>query len=158
MNITDKYVFFWGEVFSQWYPAEMFIDGQWYNCCEQYMMHQKAIVFGDEFAAKLILECKDPKVQKEYGRSISGFNRQKWDSMCLQIVYRANFAKFSQNPELKKQLLDTGDRIFVEASPFDVVWGIGCGEEWKNIGNPMTWNGMNLLGFALTLVKHELKQ
>ena len=57
MKITDKYVFFWNGIYSQWYVAPMKIDGIEYNCCEQYMMHQKALTFGDlEIADEILLE------------------------------------------------------------------------------------------------------
>jgi len=40
----EKFTFFWRKEspFSQWHPCSFFIDDQWYNCAEQYMMHQKA--------------------------------------------------------------------------------------------------------------------
>ena len=40
----EKFTFFFGPStpFSQWHPAEFVVDGQKYNCAEQYMMHQKA--------------------------------------------------------------------------------------------------------------------
>jgi predicted NAD-dependent protein-ADP-ribosyltransferase YbiA (DUF1768 family) len=36
-----------------------------------------------------------------------------------------NFAKYSQNPKLRKWLFETGDSILVEASPDDIYWGVG---------------------------------
>ena len=36
-----------------------------------------------------------------------------------------NMAKFSQNSRLKAILLSTEDKIIVEASPYDTIWGIG---------------------------------
>lgn len=157
MNITDKYVFFWGELYSQWYAADMIIDGIKYNCCEQYMMHQKALTFGDTEMAELIMKTKDPNTQKSYGKQVSGFNRNLWDRVCLKIVYKANLAKFTQHPELGKELLETGDKIIVEASPYDVIWGIGMGENDEGIEDPINWNGTNLLGWAIMIVRQELK-
>nr|WP_242425314.1 NADAR domain-containing protein [Xenorhabdus bovienii] len=37
------------------------------------------------------------------------------------------------------------------------MWGIGLAEDFANIENPLTWNGLNLLGFALMAVREELK-
>ena len=39
--------------------------------------------------------------------------------MREDIVYRGNLAKFGQNEELRKALLETGDSVLVEASPLD---------------------------------------
>ena len=156
MRITEKYVFFWNGIYSQWYIAPMTIDGIEYNSCEQYMMHQKALLFGDEETAELIMQEKNPREQKKYGRMIKNFDRAEWDKNCLAIVYEGNFAKFSQNHLLKEEMLATNDRIFVEASPVDFIWGVGLGEEEPDIDNPSFWLGLNLLGQALTLVKQEL--
>lgn len=157
MKITDKYVFFWNGIYSQWHRAQMDIHGIVYNSCEQYMMHQKAVVFGDTEIADEIMKESNPREQKKFGRMIKNFDKATWDSCCLSIVYRGNLAKFTQNLELKEQLLETGDRILVEASPLDKIWGIGMAEEDTGIEDPSNWKGLNLLGQAITLVKQHLK-
>ena len=153
MKITDKFVFFWGGIYSQWHKAEMNIDGVVYNSCEQYMMHQKALLFGDLEIADLIMKESNPREQKKYGRMIRNFDKSVWDSRCLGIVYKGNLAKFTQNPTLREQLLRTNNRIFVEASPKDKIWGIGMSEDDAGIDDPSNWGGLNLLGHAITLVK-----
>jgi len=157
MKITDKYVFFYNDEFSQWHRASMVIDDITYNCAEQYMMHQKALLFNDSNTAKLIMSAEIPRSQKALGRSVANFNQRLWDRRCLSIVYRGNLAKFSQNTELKKLLLSLGDRFFVEASEHDTIWGIGL-NEFSAIDNPIMWQGTNLLGTVLTMVRNELKE
>jgi len=156
MRITDNYVFFWNGIYSQWHKAPMVIDKVEYNSCEQYMMHQKASLFGDNEIAELIMNETNPREQKKYGRMIKNFDKSVWDKNCLSIVYEGNMAKFSQNPELKEQMLSTGNRIFVEASSYDNIWGIGLDESAEGIEDPSYWLGLNLLGQALTLVKNKL--
>ena len=87
MRITDKYVFFWNGTFSQWKRANMVIDGVTYNCCEQYMMYKKAMLFGDEDTADLIMEESHPFDQKELGRQVKNFNKEKWDAVCKDYVF-----------------------------------------------------------------------
>ena len=157
MKITNKYVFFWNGIYSQWHKAPMTIGKIEYNSCEQYMMHQKALLFGDSEIAELIMNESNPKEQKKYGRMIKNFDKSVWDKNCLAIVYEGNLAKFSQNEDLKEEMLSTGNRIFVEASPFDNIWGIGMSEDSEGIENPSFWLGLNLLGQALTLVKQEIQ-
>jgi ribA/ribD-fused uncharacterized protein len=156
MKTTNKYVFFWNGIYSQWHKANMTIDGITYNSCEQYMMHQKALTFGDTEIAKLIMEETNPREQKKYGRMIKNFDKSVWDKVCLSIVIKGNYFKFSQNSDLKAALLLTGKRILVEASPVDNIWGIGMAEDDVNIEHPMCWKGLNLLGQAITIVKQEL--
>lgn len=157
MKITNKYVFFWNGIYSQWHKAPMIIEGVEYNCCEQYMMHQKALTFNDLEIAEKVLQTSNPKDQKGLGRQIKGFDKDKWDSVCLGIVYKGNFAKFTQNPDLMSALLSTGDRLLVEASPLDKIWGIGMAEEDPAVDDPANWKGLNLLGWSITLVKQQLK-
>ncbi len=156
MRVTDKYVFFWNGIYSQWYPAPMTIDGIEYNTCEQYMMHQKAITFKDYDIAKQILEEDNPGAQKALGRQIQGFDKAIWDKVCLSIVYKGNLNKFTQNTHLLKSLKDTENRILVEASPVDHIWGIGMAENDKGVEDPVNWKGLNLLGVALNLVRQTL--
>lgn len=157
MKVTDKHVFFWNGIYSQWHKAPMIIDKIEYNSCEQYMMHQKALIFGDGDVAKQIMQETNPKEQKKFGRMIKNFDKATWDKNCLAIVYEGNLAKFRQNPELKEEMLNTGDRIFVEASPLDNIWGIGMSENDIGVDDPSFWQGLNLLGQALNLVKNQIK-
>lgn len=157
MKVTDKHVFFWNGIYSQWHKAPMTIDKIEYNSCEQYMMHQKALLFGDEDIAEQIMQETNPKEQKKFGRQIQNFDKAIWDKNCLAIVYEGNLAKFKQNPELREEMLKTGNRFFVEASPVDNIWGIGLDENAEGIDDPSYWLGLNLLGQALNLVKNQIK-
>ena len=157
MRTTDKHVFFWNGIYSQWHLADMTIDGIEYNSCEQYMMHQKALLFGDNDIAEDIMNEKNPREQKRFGRQIKNFDKSVWDKNCFAIVYEGNYAKFSQNPELKEELLATGDRVLVEASPLDNIWGIGMAENDEGVDNPSYWLGLNLLGFAITTVRNQIR-
>ena len=157
MRITDNYVFFWNGIYSQWHKAPMVIDKVEYNSCEQYMMHQKALLFEDIEIAELIMKESNPREQKKYGRMIKNFDKSVWEKNCLAIVYEGNLAKFTQNSDLMVSMLSTGDRIFVEASPLDNIWGIGLEENAEGIEDPSYWLGLNLLGQALNLVKNKIK-
>ena len=56
------------------------------------------------------------------------------------------------------ELVDTGNRVLVEASPVDRVWGIGLAEDDPRAERPDAWRGENLLGFALMEVRRTLAQ
>jgi ribA/ribD-fused uncharacterized protein len=157
MTITDKHVFFYNGIYSQWYRAPFSIDGIRFITCEQYMMYKKAMLFGDEDVANQILLTENPSEQKALGKLVKGFDRTIWDQNCFSIVYQGNLAKFTQNPELREELLATGDRVIVEASPYDFIWGIKMGEEDENLDSPSYWRGLNLLGFAIMTVRNQLK-
>jgi ribA/ribD-fused uncharacterized protein len=54
------------------------------------------------------------------------------------------------------ELLKTGDRILVEASPYDKIWGIGMKENDFGVEDKENWKGENLLGYALTDTRNFL--
>lgn len=154
---TDKFVFFWGGTYSQWCPSPFEIGGFQYNCCEQYMMAQKALLFDDFVSYTKIMETKQPAEQKALGRKVKGFDKDKWESVCRQIVYDANYAKFTQNPKMMAELMATGDREIVEASPEDKIWGIGLHESDERVHDKSKWQGTNWLGEAIMQVREKLR-
>ena len=143
--------------FSQWYEIDFEVDGHKYNCAEQYMMAQKAWLFKDYEIFGKILDATDPKEIKALGREVKNFDPKVWSQHKFAIVVKGNFSKFGCNPELKEFLLSTGDKVLVEASPYDKIWGIGMKEGTPGIENPANWKGENLLGFALMEVREELR-
>ena len=88
---------------------------------------------------------------------MSGFNQEIWNQNKFKIVKEGTLHKFSQNEDLKTFLLATGNRIIVEASPVDPIWGIGLPKDHKDAERPENWRGENLLGFALMEVRDDLK-
>ncbi|MBF9220070.1 NADAR family protein [Hymenobacter ruricola] len=163
-----KYLFFWGHqpsrdgtitksCFSQWWRADFVVAGVTYRSTEHWMMAEKARLFADDAALARILAAPSPAEAKKLGRGIQGFEPERWDAHKYQIVRAGNLRKFSQHPDLKKFLLDTGDRILVEASPVDAIWGIGLAADSPDAENPARWQGPNLLGFALMEVRDELR-
>lgn len=121
-------------------------------------MAEKARIFEDEEIRKQIFTETDPKTIKQLGRKIKNFNQEIWDKCKYSIILNGNYAKFLQNKELLDFLLSTGNKILVEASPYDTIWGVGMEEANPQINNPFLWKGQNLLGFALMEVRNELKR
>ena len=153
----DSFIFFWGGPFSQWYKSDFEIGGVKYNCCEQYMMAQKAVLFGDDEAYKKVMATRDPSKQKAVGRTVRNFDAAKWNLVCRKVVYEGNLAKFS-DPTLKQILLSTGDKEIVEASPYDTIWGIGLGEGDPACLDKSKWRGTNWLGIAIMEVRDTFRK
>lgn len=155
----DKYFFFYTGYLSNWANTP-FTDTQTdirYSCSEQFMMHKKALLFGDGYIAEKILESNHPKVQKALGREVKGFDKETWDFHARQIVYEGCFYKFKQNREAYDYLMGTRGHYLVEASPYDTVWGIGLGCNDEKAGNPENWRGTNWLGQVLTALREDFE-
>lgn len=159
---TDDYVFFWAGPFSNWESCYFYWSvggiGAKFNCSEQAMMAAKANLFGDTESQRAIMRSHDPAEQKAFGRQVRGYVEDEWVKVREEISDSFLLRKFYQNPELKQILLDTGDKIIVEASPYDKVWGIGMGvNNYPDILDQSKWKGQNLLGESLMRVRTRLR-
>ena len=163
-----EFLFFWGHhskkdgsisksCLSQWYKSYFSIDGSIYSCMEQYMMAEKARLFGDEKMLSAIMKETEPKRIKDLGRRVKNFDPALWGEKCQEVVRRGNLEKFEQNSRLKQFLLSTANKVIVEASPYDTIWGIGLSEKMEEAQDPNKWLGTNYLGFALMWVREQLK-
>lgn len=175
----------WRSSFSQWYPKTfqgqidlsdfdfltendlVLINKTYFKCREQWMMFLKAILFTNllsdqtqiehnQTVMKTILSTTNPAQMKKLGRSIKGFDEDIWQKWRYSIVLKGNLLQFTQDPELQKILLATGDKIIVEAAWYDRIWGIGFREK-DALQNKDKW-GLNLLGKALMEVREILNQ
>lgn len=164
---SPEYLFFWGHkpakngrpgksCFSQWWEAPFEVKRYIYPTAEHWMMAEKARLFKDEFIRQKILAALSPKEAKKLGRRVKGFSEELWREHRFSIVVEGNIHKFSQNPDLKEFLLSTGDKVLVEASPVDSIWGIGMAASASGASDPRNWKGANLLGFALMEVRERL--
>lgn len=147
-----------GSFLSNFYPAE-FTDGTHrFKTSEQYYMYRKAVTFNDTQTAQEILKASNPRKAKALGRQVKKFDNKHWDTVKEQAMVNALTLKFTQNPRLLKQLLATGDKILVEASPWDSIWGIGLSLDDPRKDDPAQWRGQNLLGKCLMQVRSRLSE
>lgn len=161
-----RYLYFWGHrpahggvgawCLSQWWPVAFTEDGHTFATAEHYMMAHKAWLFGDHDTAARILDAAHPGEAKRLGRAVRTFDETVWNARRFDIVVRGNVAKFGQHPDLREFLLGTRNRVLVEASPLDRIWGIGLAADDERAASPTTWLGLNLLGFALMAARGAL--
>lgn len=164
-----KFLFFWGHTpskdgsitkscFSQWWEDGFTVNNEAYKTAEHWMMAEKARVFNDEEIRKKILTVHHPQEAKQLGRKVKNFDPTVWDEQKFNIVVKGNYHKFSQHEDLQQFLLNTKNRVLVEASPRDRIWGIGMSQNNEKASNPNLWRGQNLLGFALMEVRDRLNK
>lgn len=156
MENDKKMLLFYGGPLSQWYGSK-FKEGEIeYNTAEQYMMAKKALLFGDMVSYQKIMDFKNPRDQKAQGKKVFPFDKEKWNSVCRDIVREGNRLKFTQNPELYTYLMATHDAELVEASEKDDIWGIGLSETDPRALDRTQWRGTNWLGIAIMEVRDLL--
>ncbi len=159
MTTTDHHVFFYsGSVFSNFYwTKDQFRYGAAqlsFSSSEAAFMYAKALFFHDAVTASKIVAATSSFQAKSLGREVKGYVDKEWECVRLGYMQHVLLAKFSQNPEFAQTLKATGERVLVEASPTDRIWGIGVSEQEAAAGAP--WQGRNLLGEALMTVRGML--
>lgn len=141
---------------SNWYLSDFIIDDVRFTSMEQFMMYQKACCFDDKEIAKQILATNDVARIKALGRVVKEYNDNYWNGVRQIIVYKGLLAKFSQNTELRENLINTGDAFIAECAVKDRIWGIGLSMKDENRYDQNKWKGQNLLGYALMIVRKQL--
>jgi ribA/ribD-fused uncharacterized protein len=132
---------------------------------EQAFMMFKGLTFFDrnpvknfEIIAKL-MSATDPNTIKSLGRCFvctsvdsNKFDEKLWEKERCACMYDAIWYKFTQNSDICKQLLKTGNKHLVEATQNDKNWGNGLHIS-SHLHDPSKWTGTNLLGECLMVFR-----
>lgn len=95
---------------------------------------------------------------KALGRQVRNYDDRIWSGIRQIVVYEGVVEKFRQNPDLKEQLLATGDALLAECAFNDRIWAIGLTMQDANRLNIEKWRGQNMLGFSLMQVREKLSK
>jgi len=148
--------------FSNFYPSDFKIEDITYWCMEQWIMAEKARLFGDSKTLTKILASKRAGAIKTLGRKVKSFVEVKWAAARPDVALTGLAAKFGQSKQLKELLLSTGDALIVEAAEDDAIWGVGLSVKDAKSASPETqdrWSkdGTNLLGRSLCMVREQIR-
>jgi hypothetical protein len=163
MRITDEYVFFYKDWLSNYQKTNFTVEWKGttytFSSTEKGFMYIKAITFGDSVTASKIMKTDDPNQCRKLGRQVKGYKDSEWEKIRYDVFYTLNWAKYTQDKELQKKLLDPkfDNKKFVEASPIDKIWGIGYAEDNPNIEYVQIYWGKNYLGRILTNIRKRVK-
>ena len=151
MTVTDTHVLFWGGVLSNFYR----VDGDPGRTSEKIFMINKAVTFNDKVSFEKINACNDPMQCKMLGRKVKGYKQEVWDQRRYPAMMNALLWKYGGCEKFRDTMTDTGNKIIVEASPDDRIWGIGFSEA-DAMDNESDW-GLNLLGKCLMELRERVK-
>lgn len=125
------------------YPFEL--DGHVWKTSEHYFQAQKFI--NDQKSFDEVRNAKSALMAARLGRSRKRPLRPDWESVKIDLMRKALYAKFKSNEQIKQVLLSTKDAKIVENSPRDYFWG--CGSNKK---------GLNKLGLLLMETRDKLRK
>jgi N-glycosidase YbiA len=144
---------------SHFHPASIILDGEAWPTVEHFYQSQKShdheyraairAAITPAMAKRLAAPPDAPKriSHKSWFRKNGQIPRSDWSDVKLDLMRRADFAKFSQNRELGDLLLATSDAELIEDSPSEPFWGVG-----------KDGNGLNWAGRVLMEVRAKLRQ
>ncbi len=142
---------------GNWWIQNFAMDGKTFSSIEQYMMYEKARVFGDKDIMDEVMTLTDAQEIKALGRKVKNYDDHVWNGIRQIVVFRGVMEKFRQNDDIRKLLLETGDAILAEAAGDDKVWGVGLDMKDPDRLDPSKWQGTNYLGYILMEVRRLLK-
>ena len=160
---TEEYGFlsnFYYSPFTVSYMNEDGVKSYEFKTAEHAVHFFKAMLFNDIETADKIMMTDYPKVAKSLGREVKNFNNFTWNNNKEVIYFDVIKAKFTdeRNKDIKQKLIDTGDSILVECSPYDRIWGIGYNKESSEfICKEFDKWGQNLLGKILMRVRDRIR-
>lgn len=137
---------FWKGPLSNWAPRAISIDGVRYPNGEARIMVAKAELFGDAATLAAMRKTSDPQKLKALGREVAGFRQAIWDAMRPVISRDLLLHKLAQHPDIREAVLGAPPGRFVEASPYDGLWGVKLDVTDPRLLDPTQWQGLNYLG------------
>lgn len=126
---------------NNFYPSRIYVYNRWWKNVEAPYQSRKTI---DKEEIDAIWAAEKPKQARDLGQKVKIV--AYWDEMKDMVMYDCVLAKFTQNHDLLKKLLETGDAELIEDSPVDWYWGWGKDH-----------TGQNKLGQILMEVREELQ-
>ncbi len=127
---------------SNFHMCKVVVDGIEFPSSEHAYMAEKTIYREEK---EIIAKIEKATDVKKYGSSMT-ISKEFWDEYRLIAMTKVLMAKFTQNEDLKEQLLATGDKLLVETNWWnDRFWG-----------EDINGNGKSMLGECLMAVRSLL--
>ncbi|MFN7117076.1 MAG: NADAR family protein [Saprospiraceae bacterium] len=156
-----EYFYFWEfasfektgkHCFSIWHKSPFTIDNLTYPTMQHYMMAHKALIFQDYDRFEKIMVAPTPREAQLLGDEIADIDFEHWAREQYDIAKEGNIHKFNQYPSFAAELLQTGNKILVEASLTDAIWVKQDDSDDVELGY-YNWISINLHGFVLMSVR-----
>lgn len=147
--------FGWKSPFSNHHPCLIKSDGIQYTSSEQFYFHKLAIHVNDPDTAQSILQTTNAREVKKLSHRIKNYKKEEHRTKALEIMQKAVELKFTQNEELKTQLLENEGEL-IECNPTDMFWSCGLSLNDQKLSS-RSWEGQNHLGRLLCITREKLR-
>lgn len=130
------------------FPIKMAVDGTDYVFPTVEHYYQAMKFYASDKRFDVILKLKDPDEARLLTKTAEyKINRRKdFDINKFNIMEKALYAKFIQNPDAAELLKSTGDAILIKSCPVCYKCGFGEG------------SGMNRMGKVLMKIRSEIQK
>ena len=129
--------------FSNFASYSIYLKGRIWPTVEHYFQAQK---FANTHHEEDVRRAKTPKEAARIGRDRSRPLRADWEEVKDDVMREALHAKFTQHPDMRENLVATGNAGIVEHTANDSYWGDGG-----------DGTGRNMLGILLMELREILK-
>ena len=153
---SENCIGFFGELneLSNFHPCKFNINGINYSSSEQWIQHCKAKYFKDSITMAQILSTEDALESKQLARDIIGYDERKWKEVAYKECYTGIYEKFAQNENLRRVLINTGNKTLVESS-YDKIWGTGIPLTDPLCLDQSKWQGPGILSKLLMDIRSK---
>jgi ribA/ribD-fused uncharacterized protein len=130
---------------SNFYLAPVWYEGLEYPSTENAYQAAKIVV-----EERVALTNVSPSESKKVWKGLTRYDKsaEEWDARKLEVMTELVFQKFLRHGDLRKDLLNTGDRYLEETNWWkDVHWGYDINLQ----------NGKNYLGLTLMATRSYMK-
>ena len=138
------------------FDCDFMVNNIWYHTSEQFIVVQKALLFGDVDTANAVMSMRNPVHMKWAGKKVKGLNTAQWHARAPELILPGLLAKFQQVNVCQALLLATGDRLIVEASGTDSFWGVGRSLDDAALWDRSRHRGQNVMGELLMTVRRQV--
>ena len=139
------------------------VDGKstMYQSATQAILGELAKFFQDQEHLEKIMTASSPDDIQYTVEDVPGNhdeNELRWKEQYQRLMYEVNLKKFTQYPELRLRLLQTGQMRLGAYKPKDNLIGIGLSSDDARATNPAMWSGQNQLGVVLMRIRDDFRE
>lgn len=139
---------------SNFYMADFQVEEVTYKSAEHAYQFKKALAHGKPDLAKMISNAKSPQEAKSLSKYVNC--TPEWEQQNDKIMEQILMAKIQQVPAARRALMESRDRVVVEAVPRQYLWGSGLNSETTSHTRREGWPGKNMLGDILMHIRDNL--